>query len=154
MTTTLGPAKCEDLPVIFRILKSNDLPLDGLADHLGTTLVLREREDVWGSAALEIYGTTALLRSVAVERKHQHQGYGRRLTNAALTLARQKKITDIYLLTTTARDFFARLGFRTVERSQVPALVRDSAEFRSACPATATAMMLELHPNTEHSDVP
>ena len=41
-------------------------PLDGLADHLATTLVARRDGAIVGSAALEMYPDGALLRSVAV----------------------------------------------------------------------------------------
>ena len=38
-------------------------------------------------------------------------------------------------LTTTADGYFPRFGFERIERSQVPATVRESVEFTSACPA-------------------
>ncbi|MGH7620943.1 MAG: arsenic resistance N-acetyltransferase ArsN2, partial [Gemmatimonadaceae bacterium] len=49
-------------------------------------------------------------------------------------------IDELYLLTTTAERFFAELGFRTIDRADVPASVRGSVEFTSACPDTAVAM--------------
>ena len=53
-------------------------------------------------------------------------------------------ITTVVLLTTTAEDYFPRFGFERTDRSVVPEEVRESAEFRGACPASATVMQLVL----------
>ena len=45
----------------FGLLEQNHLPLDGLADHLATTLVARQNGQIVGSAALEVYPDGALL---------------------------------------------------------------------------------------------
>jgi hypothetical protein len=50
------------------------LPVDGLTDHLATTVVAREDGWIIGSAALEMYGEHALLRSVAVSPAFQSRG--------------------------------------------------------------------------------
>jgi len=60
-----GPASRDELPGILELLQEAGLPPDGLADHLSTTLVARQEGRVVGSAALELYGRAALLRSVA-----------------------------------------------------------------------------------------
>jgi len=46
----------------------------------------------------------------------------------------------LYLLTTTAEEYFPSFGFEKVERSSVPAELNDSAELKGACPASATVM--------------
>ncbi len=144
MTIGIGPAKLQDLPRVLELLKSGKLPVDGLSGHLNTTLVLREGERVGGCVALEIYSTAALLRSLVVKKQHRGKGWGKRLTHAALEIAQEKGVKQVYLLTETARDFFAGLGFKVVDRSEVPLSVRSSVEFTSACPVSATAMMFQL----------
>ena len=104
----------------------------------------RAGQAVVGSAALELYGAAALLRSVAVALSFRGQGLGQQLTQAALKLARQRDITHIYLLTETASEFFSNFGFRPIDRSQVPFSVQNSMEFTSLCPASALAMELCL----------
>jgi N-acetylglutamate synthase-like GNAT family acetyltransferase len=53
----------------------------------------------------------------------------------------------VYLLTTTAADFFARhFTFRPIGRAEVPVAVQQSVEFISACPQTAQAMVREIGP--------
>jgi len=140
MTNTVEPARAADLDAVLGLLRDNALPVDGLPDHLTTTLVVREGDRIVGSAALEVYDGGALLRSVAVAPGARRSGLGRALTDAAIDLARQRRIPALFLLTTTADGYFPRFGFERIERSQVPATVQESVEFRSACPASAIVM--------------
>lgn len=144
MHVTVGPANPRDLPAIADLLTRSRLPLDGLEPHLATTLAAHDGAQLVGCAALELYEGAALLRSVAVESDRQSNGLGRRLTEAALALARERAIRTVYLLTTTAGDYFPRFGFRPVDRGDVAPDVRRSLEFTTACPDTALAMQLEL----------
>jgi amino-acid N-acetyltransferase len=54
--------------------------------------------------------------------------------------AEARGIPALYLLTTTAERYFPRFGFEVVERAEVPDDVRTTAEFTSACPASAVVM--------------
>src|SRR5256712_8168233 len=100
--TTIAAATSADLPALLELLGQSALPTAGLADHLDTTLVAREAGHVVGSAALELYGTTALLRSVAVAPGPRGRGVGPELTRPAPALARRPQIRTGYLLTETA----------------------------------------------------
>jgi amino-acid N-acetyltransferase len=138
----IGPANRDEMPQVLALLEEGGLPRDGLEDHLSTTLVARQEGRVVGSAALELYGSAALLRSM--RRDLRGTGLGRRLTEAALALSRELGVTEAYLLTETAVLFFPRFGFRQIPRSRVPHSVRRSVDFTSACPASARAMVLDL----------
>jgi amino-acid N-acetyltransferase len=140
----VGHASAEDSEVILDLLHQSQLPVDGLTDHLATTVVAREDGRVVGSAALEMYGEHALLRSVAISPAFQSRGSGRALIEAALAMARDRHVRAVYLLTTTAERFFAKLGFTRIPREVVPGMVQTSVEFTSACPSTATVMMKTL----------
>jgi amino-acid N-acetyltransferase len=141
----IEPAVARDLESLCELLDAVDLPSAGLRDHLGTALVARDGDDIVGCVALEIYGDAALLRSLAVVPSRRETGLGRRLVQAALSLGRQNGASTFCLLTTTAADFFVRhFAFRPVARAEVPAPVRQSVEFVSACPATAQAMILTV----------
>ena len=144
LATMIGPAHTEDLAAVFGLLEQSGLPKDGLADHIATTLVARDGGQIVGGAALELYGTAALLRSVAVEPERRGQGLGQRLTQAALDLARQRGVRKVYHLTETADGFFTRFGFGRVARTEVPLPVQQSVEFTRACPVTAQAMALHV----------
>jgi amino-acid N-acetyltransferase len=99
---------------------------------------------VIGCAAIERYGKFGLLRSVALESRDRHRGFGRRLVEESLQQARRDGLAELFLLTTTAAPFFERLGFRAISREAVPAPVRASVEFQSACPASAAVLRLIL----------
>jgi amino-acid N-acetyltransferase len=144
MAWTIEAATAADLPAILALLARSGLPEAGLADHLATALVARSGGAIAGSAALEVYGEAALLRSVAVDAAWRGQGLGQALTRAALDLARQRGVVTVYLLTETAAGFFPRFGFRPVPRAAVAPAVQQSVEFTSACPASAQALALRL----------
>lgn len=133
-----------DLPSVLGLLERSGLPTAGIAQHLETTVVIREGERLVACAAIEPYGTAGLLRSVAVDPAQRGRGMGTTLTESAIDLARRRGIRTLYLLTETAEPFFTRLGFTVVPRSAVAAPVRESVEFTSACPASAVAMAREL----------
>jgi amino-acid N-acetyltransferase len=144
MRSDIEPARPEDLDGVLGLLTENRLPLDGLREHLATTLVARQDGRIVGSAALEMYPGGALLRSVAVAPTLQRQRLGRDLTDAAIRLAEARRVPAIYLLTTTADQYFPKFGFERIARSDVPADVQTSVEFTSACPSSATVMRKRL----------
>ncbi|HEU5103832.1 MAG TPA: arsenic resistance N-acetyltransferase ArsN2 [Roseiflexaceae bacterium] len=144
MTVTIARLHTAELPLLLALLERSGLPCDGVNDHLATAIVAHDQGEVVGSAALELYGASALLRSVAVDGRLQRRGLGRQLVQSALDIARQRGVEQVYLLTETAPDFFARLGFMLIERATVPPAVQQSVEFTSACPASAQAMALDL----------
>jgi amino-acid N-acetyltransferase len=140
MAIDIERARPEDLDDVLGLLSEHHLPPDGLHDHVGTLLVARQDGRLVGSAALEMYADGALLRSVAVAPALQRHQLGRELTEAAIRLAQDRQLPAIYLLTTTAADYFPRFGFERVTRADVPAGVQQSVEFTSACPSTAIVM--------------
>ena len=133
-----------DLPEVRALLDRLQLPLAGVDEHLPTMLVAREGEQIIGTAALEMYADGALLRSVAVEPRQQGRRLGHQLTDAALQLAATQGAHTVFLLTTTAERFFPKFGFEQINREEVPASVRESVEFQSACPASAIVMRKQL----------
>jgi amino-acid N-acetyltransferase len=140
LDVTIEPATVEDGPAILRLLSVVGLPVDGLLDHLDTTVVARAGGRVVGCAALEVYADGALLRSVVVDTSTKGHGIGTQVTTAALNLASALGTPAVYLLTTTAEEFFPRFAFERIGRDQAPAGVQMSVEFRSACPSTAIVM--------------
>jgi amino-acid N-acetyltransferase len=144
MDARIEPARPEDRETVLSLLTRNGLPVEGLADHLATTLVAREDGEIVGSAALELYADGALLRSVAVAPELQGRGLGIELTEAAIRLATDVGAPAIFLLTTSAERFFPKFGFERISRAEVPASVQRSVEFTSACPSTATVMRRRL----------
>ena len=99
---------------------------------------------VVGCAALDVHGSHALLRSVAVASDLAALGVGTRGVNDLLKQARASGIASVYLLTTTASDWFPKFGFSVTTRDAVPAAIAGTVEFTSACPSSATVMGVNL----------
>jgi amino-acid N-acetyltransferase len=144
MLPDITPAGPADLPAILDLLTASKLPRAGIEEHLASTLVARADSDVVGSAALELYGSAALLRSVAVATRLRGRGLGAALTAAALDLARRRGVRTVYLLTETAGRFFPKFGFAAITRAQVDSVVLESPEFTTACPKSALVMVKQL----------
>lgn len=138
------PAGARDLPDILALLAASKLPRAGIDRHVETALVARDAGRLIGCAAVEVYGAAGLLRSVAVAPDRRGSGLGQELTAAALDLARQRGVKDVYLLTTTADRFFPRFGFSVISRDQIDPALQQSDELRGACPASAVAMRATL----------
>jgi len=139
---SLRPARPEDWPQIEALLVQSSLPLDGAQAHLQGFVVACSHAGVVGVAGVEVHDAVGLLRSVAVGRAVQGVGLGRRLVDAAMVQARARGVGEFYLLTTSAGPYFERLGFAECARGMAPAALQASAEFRGACPASATLMVL------------
>ena len=142
-TPRVRPAAPEDLSAVERLLTANDLPLDGVHDAFSTFVVADAGGDVVGVAGLEVRGSDALLRSVAVDAAWRSHGIGRALVTRVISDAEARGLRALYLLTTTAERYFPNFGFHPVAREAVPDGVRETTEFATACPATATVMCRE-----------
>lgn len=147
---TIRPATSADAPAVLGLLAASDLPADGVEAHLADFLVAVRDGALIGVAGVERYADGWLLRSVAVADSERGRGLGAALTTRALERAAKAGASAVYLLTTTAEDWFPRWGFRRIGRDAVPAGVRQSVEFTGACPATAAVMKLDLE-ETAHA---
>ena len=126
-----------DLPVVFDLLNEVSLPTAGLAEHRGHLYVLAAQGAVVGVVGYEAHPPDALLRSLVIAPAARGQGHGRKLLVFILERARRDGIRDAYALTTTIPDLLFHLGFNEVKRSDAPAALLASEEFRWACPASA-----------------
>lgn len=141
---TIRAATKKDLTELQTLLATVGLPIDNIENHLSTAVVAQQNKELVGSAALEMYGTAALLRSVAVKAALRGTGLGSQLVKVIVDMALQRGVNEIYLLTETAVDYFPRFGFQKVTREEVAPAVQQSIEFTAACPASAQAMRLNV----------
>lgn len=141
---TLRPARRSDEAAVAELLTASALPLDGVHDALPSFVVAEEGGRLVGVAGIEGCGTDGsqvLLRSVAVAPEWRSRGLGRALVGRAMAEAEARGAKALYLLTTSAESYFPSFGFSVIARDAVPDVVRATAEFRDACPASATAMV-------------
>ena len=62
------------------------------------------------------------------------------MASVAWAHAAEKGVATLYLLTTTAADFFGRRGYEAVPRSAAPAAIAATPQFRDLCPASSVLM--------------
>ncbi|WP_101295258.1 arsenic resistance N-acetyltransferase ArsN2 [Halegenticoccus soli] len=139
---TIRRATASDLEAAVSLLERSGLPADD-ARESGVELFVGAVDAEPGVVAvggLERYGSDALLRSVAVDERRRGSGYGREMCDALREYASARGVETLYLLTTTAADFFERLGFKRIDRSDAPEAIRETAQFASLCPESATCM--------------
>lgn len=137
-------ATAGDLASVERLLVANGLPIAGVADALCTFIVAEHEGEIVGVVGLELCRDHGLLRSTAVDPAYRDRGLGRALVERIIAEAEARGIHALYLLTTTAERYFPSFGFVATTRDAVPPPIRDTIEFASACPASATVMCLPL----------
>ncbi len=121
-------AKIKDIKQIYNILdyyaQKGDLlsrPLSKIYDHLRDFFVdTDEKGGVIACCALQIcWEDLAEIRSLAVDKKYTGKGIGSALVDAAISEARKLNIKKIFTLTYQP-DFFKKMGFSPISRSQLP----------------------------------
>jgi len=144
-TLFFDKATDSSLSNLKELLKSENLCWDDLDEIPGETFILiNPSGDILGGYALEIYPPDALLRSVIVDKRHRGSGLGVQIIAQAMDVAGHNNLKTLYLLTTTADNFFAKLGFQVLERSKVPVKIASTKEFKTFCPDSAICMTQDI----------
>jgi amino-acid N-acetyltransferase len=135
-----------DRPAVASLLSMAKLaPLDPASQFGPQYVIGLDADDVLaGVAGLEIYGSDALLRSVAVLPGARSKGLGRRLTQDRLEWAAAQGIKQAFLLTTDARGYWERYGFEVIGRDGAPPGIQGSTQWAGGCSVTAVAMRRAL----------
>jgi amino-acid N-acetyltransferase len=127
------------------LLAGEGLPVSDLTGrHLEHFFFAGSVDSPIGLVGLEIHGSDALLRSLVVGANARAAGLGSRLVRHVEDHASAHRVRAIYLLTTTAEAFFARLGYLRVDRSQAPPSIQSTREFAGLCPASSAFMIKRL----------
>ena len=144
MEVKLRPAEPDDRGYIEWLLVRNVFPIADLSEKLPRLYVCETEMERIGVGGVEYHHEAGLVRSVAIEESARGNGYGTRVCNKLLARANSTSLSTVYLLTTTADEFFARLGFEEVARETVPPSIKNTSEFSDLCPATAVCMKRDL----------
>jgi amino-acid N-acetyltransferase len=142
----LRAASEQDRPAVASLLSTAKLAALDSASQFGPQYVVAVDASgiLAGVAGLELYGSDALLRSVAVAPSLRAQGLGQRLTQDRMTWAAEQGIRRAYLLTTDARGYWERYGFEVISRGDAPPGVQGSTQWAGGCSETAVAMRKAL----------
>ena len=128
-----------------RLLAAAGLPTSDLADaKLENFFHTGPASAPSGLVGLELYGEAALLRSLVVAPSSRAGGAGTALLDHAELHARSRGVRSLFLLTTTAEEFFGQRGYARVARESAPESIRSTREFADICPASSALMVKHL----------
>ena len=121
----------------IELLTAHKLPVSDIDENKDLWVLVDDTGEVMGTGGLEFFEDVALLRSVSVKTEFNGKGMGKKIVTSLERVAVEKGVTNIFLLTTTAADFFKAIGYNEVSREEVPSSIKKSSEFSSICPSTA-----------------
>jgi amino-acid N-acetyltransferase len=128
---------------VIDLLSENGLPVDDLASCHQLLALLYNRQ-LAATAGFEMLDDCALLRSLSVQQALRGRGLAKKMVGEIEDRLRKIGITRIYLLTTTAGEFFQKLGFVTVPRVEAPNSIRQTRQFAELCPASSLLMQKNI----------
>ena len=105
-----------------------------------------DEDNLVAAGGLESAASYALLRSVVVDEQYRGQGLAKSISGFLIKLANSEGREAVYLLTETAEAYFEKLGFSRVSRAEVPIAIKQTLQFTSLCPDTASCLMMTLTP--------
>lgn len=129
-------------PELVELLQTCELPTDDVYKEKPLVFFgYREAGRLIAVVGVETGPQTALLRSLAVTPDARGRGLAQRLVAFVEHLNAARGVPALYLLTTTAADFFRRLGYVDTARERAPDAIRASAQFSRLCPDDADFLM-------------
>lgn len=135
-----------ELPVIVNLLTKNNLPASDITDiPVDFIIASDDNSRVIGSIAVERFEKDGLLRSFAVDKAYRDQKIGSSLFDRLIEYSLQSGITNLHLLTTTAKNYFTAKGFVVLNREEAPASIKSTTEFSQLCPSSSTYMKRTLN---------
>ena len=150
MITNIEPVS--ELTEIVSLLGKCGLPVSDIALSQ-PPLFFGTRSDSSLSAVvgLELFGSVALLRSLAVAPAYRGHGLARELVAYTEHFADSHGVEFLFLLTTTATTFFAQLGYVPTSRSTAPSAIQATSQFSGLCPASSAFLCKSLAGLTRRS---
>ena len=135
----IHPVTANNFFSVIDLLQRNNLPTEDIT--AATTLfALYDSNELIGTIGLEYDGENALLRSLSTSAHKRGIGGGKLLVDFVEKFAKENNIHSIYLLTTTAADFFDKRNYLRITKTDVPEFIKQTTEFASTCPASAIVM--------------
>lgn len=95
---------------------------------------------------LQLFQSHALLRSLAVSPAQRGNGLARKLVAFAESFAATQGVESLFLLTSCADAFFAKLGYQPASRQSAPQAIQATPQFSGLCPASASFMTKNVAP--------
>lgn len=137
------PASQNSFSAAIALLKKNNLPTEDL-DSGKQLFVVEEGDEVIATIAVEYDYNNALLRSLSVSEEKRRTGIGAELVRFVEDYVAEQGVQNIFLLTTTASQFFSIRGYQIVYRSNVPDFIKNTKEYSFICASSSILMKKDL----------
>jgi len=146
MTETLSiqAAAPSDYQAVCELLSKHKLPIEDINQELAHFFIVKQHGLSIGVIGMELYGEYGLLRSMATDPVHRNNGIASSLIAELFSYGKSLGLKEMYLLTETAENYFAKRGFQKINREETPPAIKQSAEFNHLCPSTAVVMKKEI----------
>ena len=146
LSTNSAPASEKDYGEVIALLEAASLPTEDLERSSMAHFLLAHdgSGNVIGAIGVEHYGRDALLRSLVVAPEYRNRKLGTQLVADLEARCRSLVVANLFLLTTSARNFFSSQGYQAIGRESIPAKLLAAAEFTRLCPGSATCMTKSL----------
>mgnify|MGYP001403566701 CR=1 FL=1 len=140
MELVIQPAIRSNMNAVSELLHDNQLPTEDIFEQKIKFFIALINNVIVGTIGVEKYQHTGLQRSLAVDKEFRNLHIGKKLLNHLFDYCSAEKIRKLYLLTTTAEEYFTRFGFQKIDRVNIPEVISQTKEFQDICPLTATTM--------------
>ena len=96
-------------------MQSEKLSVEDLPADLDNFFIAVDYDNVVGAVGLEKYNNCGLLRSLVVNKDYRNKKIATKLVQHIEKKAKDLGVDCIYLLTETAPDYFARIGYKKIK---------------------------------------
>jgi amino-acid N-acetyltransferase len=136
--------RASDIPEFVRLIIAGELPPLFIDDFVEGFVVVEHEGTIVGCGGLEIYDRSGVIRSVVVDERARGQHIGERMAELLMEEARSAGLTDVYLFTMHAHNFWLRFGFidQSLDAWNAPARACWQYQFAAQYPAA----MADVYP--------
>lgn len=108
----------KDYEIFNTLAKKFDLETSGLNDYFKAWVAISNRKNI-GGISLKKRGKIYLLDIIAVDRKYQKLGLGKKLVLTLLEYLKKRKVSKLYV-NTKVPEFFKKFNFKEIPPSKSP----------------------------------
>ncbi len=143
-TISIQAATTSDYQAVCELLLKHKLPTEDINQGLAHFFIVKQHGLPVGVIGMELYSEYGLLRSMATDPAYRNNGIASSLVAELFNYGKRLGLKEMYLLTETAENYFAKKGFQKINREETPTAIKQSAEFSHLCPSTAVVMKKEI----------
>jgi N-acetylglutamate synthase-like GNAT family acetyltransferase len=103
--------RASDIPALARLIVAGELPPLFIEEFVEGFVAVEHDGELVGCGGLEIYDDAGVIRSVVVDERGRGQRIGERIADLLMAEAAYAGLSELYLFTMHAHDFWLRLGY-------------------------------------------